>query len=192
MKVCLAAFPLYDHQNSDIQVISVFSVSCLECECVFLLYFYDHRYNMVTIRFCVHGFTSRCIHAQLLGSPSLPGAQAQYVRIPKAGGTLIPVDVKRLVDEKEEVLPPEVMILLADILPTGYFAVLQAFQHLNLAASLSPVVSGGLSHQGLIDRMFMEEIIDMQGHGLSNTIFAVIGLGPVGIVRHLPSINIRD
>jgi hypothetical protein len=38
-------------------------------------------------RMCLRGFTSRCPTSNLLGSPTLPGAQAQYIRIPNAGGS---------------------------------------------------------------------------------------------------------
>jgi threonine dehydrogenase-like Zn-dependent dehydrogenase len=138
-------------------------------------------------RYCAQGFTSRCTHAELLGSPTLPGAQAQYIRIPKAGGTLIPIQVAHsLISndhvEKEEIIPPEMAILLADILPTGYFAALQAFQHPNLAFLLG----GGVA--GLVDQTFAEEVVDnsdakgAHSEGRLMT-FAVIGLGPVGVVR---------
>jgi threonine dehydrogenase-like Zn-dependent dehydrogenase len=70
------------------------------------------------------GFTSRCIHSQLLGSQDLPGAQAQFVRVPKAGGTL------RTIDDLG--VPMETAILLGDILPTGFWAVRQAMEHPNI------------------------------------------------------------
>lgn len=76
-------------------------------------------------------------------------------------------------------LPPMIAILLADILPTGYFAALQAFRHPNLGSSL-----GGI--QGLVSQVFAEEVVEP----VKDTRvlkFAVIGLGPVGVVR--PSVG---
>lgn len=130
------------------KVIATFSVSCLECE------------------YCIHGFTSRCVHSQLLGSPALPGAQAQFIRIPKAGGTLIEMDSSDL--------PPETAILLADILPTGYFATLQAFQHPNLASFLGRT-------NGLVDSYFNTNVVASAPNKTSVMVFAVVGLGPVGV-----------
>lgn len=75
-------------------VVSPFTISCGQCY------------------YCTHGFSSRCDKgATLLGSAALPGAQAEYVRIPYADGTLISIPS----------VTPE-MLLMADILPTGLFA----------------------------------------------------------------------
>jgi len=135
-------------------------------------------------RYCAQGFTSHCTHAKLLGSPTLAGAQAQYIRIPKAGGTLISIHADGPFNSSlEEILPPEMAILLADILPTGYFAALQAFQHPNLAFLLSR------GDVGLVYQASAEEVVDNSdakgaySEGRLIT-FAVIGLGPVGVVRH--------
>jgi hypothetical protein len=139
------------------------------------------------VRYCAQGFTSRCIHAELLGSPTLPGAQAQYIRIPKAGGTLISIhaDGPFMSGTQQETIPPEIAILLADILPTGYFAALQAFQHPNLAFPL------GRGIVELVDQTFAEEAVDMldakEGSGERRLLtFTVIGLGPVGVVCRAP------
>jgi len=43
-----------------------------------------------SLRMCLRGFTPRCSNSNLLGASTLPGAQAQYIRIPNAGGSLIP------------------------------------------------------------------------------------------------------
>ncbi|KAG9024378.1 hypothetical protein FS837_005387 [Tulasnella sp. UAMH 9824] len=97
---------------------------------------------------CALGFSARCVHSKLLGSSSLPGAQAQYIRIPKAGGTLIVIDPDRFSG-----IPDPSLLLMADILPTGYFAVRSALRHPNL------------------------ELI--KKHGTLR--IAVVGLGPVGL-----------
>ncbi|KAJ2853351.1 hypothetical protein GGI22_004899, partial [Coemansia erecta] len=68
--------------------------------------------------FCSHSLSSRCKEAKLFGwinaktGDGIHGAQAQFVRVPNADGTLV-------------VLPPEVSfedgVLLGDIFATGYF-----------------------------------------------------------------------
>ncbi|KAL6694293.1 alcohol dehydrogenase [Trichoderma pleuroticola] len=72
-----------------------FSIQCGEC-------FY-----------CTRGLTSRCVKVSLIGTTALDGAQAEYVRIPLADSTAV-------------LAPPEIdeklLVLMADILPTGYFA----------------------------------------------------------------------
>ncbi|PVF93548.1 hypothetical protein CPB86DRAFT_790003 [Serendipita vermifera] len=159
-KVDLSKRPLgYATYKVGQKVIAAFSVSCLECE------------------FCSMGMTSRCAYSQLLGSPSLPGAQAQYIRIPKAGGTLIPMP--KAPNDQEE-LPPTTAILLADILPTGYFAAKQALRHPNLAPILNPKV--GELGIGFVSPEYARDISGRSASEYCRAIeFAVIGLGPVGL-----------
>jgi len=68
--------------------------------------------------YCKNGFTSRCQHSLLFGSPKLNGGQAEYVRVPFADGTVV-------------VAPHEIedraLVLMADIFPTGYFGAKNAF-----------------------------------------------------------------
>lgn len=70
---------------------------------------------------CVAGLTSRCTSGQLFGwvagGRGLHGAQAEYVRVPLADSTLIPIPAG---------LSPEEALLLGDVLPTGYFCARQA------------------------------------------------------------------
>lgn len=77
------------------KVVSPFTCSCLDC-------FY-----------CKKGASSRCAHSLLFGSQGLDGAQAEYVRVPLADGTLLLAPSS--VDEKK-------LVLMADIFPTGFFA----------------------------------------------------------------------
>jgi threonine dehydrogenase-like Zn-dependent dehydrogenase len=122
---------------------------------------------------CLHGFTSRCSTSNLLGSPTLPGAQAQYIRIPNAGGSLIPaLALTPQQQPHSQGLSPEdklrhdaLSLLLADVLPTGYFAAKQAWEH--------PNVSGVLRQ---IRDCPDEPRVQLAVH------VAVLGLGPVGIV----------
>ncbi|RFU31233.1 hypothetical protein B7463_g5089, partial [Scytalidium lignicola] len=98
------------------EITSPFSTTCSEC-------FY-----------CKKGLSSRCTTATLIGTPALDGAQAEYVsefynqknrplvRVPYADGTVVKA-------------PPEineqVLILMADIFPTGYFAASNGYRLLN-------------------------------------------------------------
>lgn len=68
--------------------------------------------------YCKQGYTARCTGGgALLGTAATAGAQAQYVRIPEAEACLLPTadDIK-----------PELLLLMADILPTGYYAAYNA------------------------------------------------------------------
>lgn len=71
--------------------------------------------------YCKAGFTSRCDESLLLGSAKLDGAQAEYVRIPWADGTIMkaPGDIN-----------DNALILMADIFPTGFYGTRNAFSGL--------------------------------------------------------------
>lgn len=134
-------------------------------------------------RVCRLGYTGRCLEGALFGSPALEGGQAQYVRVPKAGGTLFnlsdpsswssamkPEDRKKAL----EGLADSSLLMLADILPTGVFAATQAINH----PKVQPILTGqpwplcfdpnSVSDAGIMDedRIFTA---------------AIIGLGPVGV-----------
>ncbi|PGH33175.1 hypothetical protein GX50_04017 [[Emmonsia] crescens] len=83
------------------KIVSPFTSSCSEC-------FY-----------CKNGFSSRCESSQLLGSAVLDGAQAEYVRIPYADGTVM---------KAPEGIQDYALVLMADIFPTGYFAASNGLQ----------------------------------------------------------------
>jgi threonine dehydrogenase-like Zn-dependent dehydrogenase len=67
--------------------------------------------------FCVRGQASRCSKGELFGNSApantIDGGQAEYVRVPLADTTCVaaPKDI-----------PEEMLVLMADIFPTGYFA----------------------------------------------------------------------
>ncbi|KAI9375078.1 chaperonin 10-like protein [Aspergillus egyptiacus] len=82
------------------RIVSPFTVSCGGC-------FY-----------CAHGNSSRCAQCQLYGTAILDGGQADYARVPLADSTL--VGAPPAIDEKK-------LVLMADILPTGFFAARNAF-----------------------------------------------------------------
>ncbi len=87
------------------RVVVPFSTSCGDCDP------------------CRRGLSARCTRAQLVGwgSPDgtqvLHGAQAESVRVPDADGTLVTVD-----DRTDDATA----VLLADNLPTGWYAALRA------------------------------------------------------------------
>ncbi|KAI1305075.1 GroES-like protein [Xylaria venustula] len=84
-------------------IVCPFTVSCGEC-------FY-----------CKRGFSSRCEKCLLFGCPLLDGGQAEYVRVPLADTTVVkaPSGIEELK-----------LCLMADILPTGYFAASNALGQL--------------------------------------------------------------
>lgn len=121
---------------------------------------------------CLRGFTSRCSTSKLLGTTTLPGAQAQYIRIPNAGGSLIPAisfpsspQVLQTLSAEDKLRQEALALLLADTLPTGYFAAKQAWEHPNLSGMLKQIRN--CPH---------EPKIQLAIH------FAILGLGPVGLV----------
>lgn len=85
------------------KVMSPFSTNCGQCF------------------FCLSGLTSRCVQSQLFGwvenQKGLQGAQAEWVRVPFADSTLLPVP---------DGVSWEQALLLGDIIPTGFFCAQQA------------------------------------------------------------------
>ncbi|KAI0739281.1 chaperonin 10-like protein [Daedaleopsis nitida] len=152
---------LYSTLRVGDKVVSPFTVSCGECH------------------FCRIGFTCRCIHSCLFGIPTLPGGQAQYVRIPKAGGTLFNLSALQSSPDSGNArwamssLSDSSLILLADILPTGVFAAMQALQHPKIA----PILTGKPYPYGGFD-------------GDRALTIAVIGLGPVGVCATVSLLDI--
>lgn len=171
---------LYSTLEVGDKVVSPFTVSCGECPYVIASAFLTLSPIVVSPRPCRRGFSSRCVHSLLFGSPALEGGQAQYVRVPYAGGTLF-----RLSDLESHpthgsqltVLADSSLILLADIVPTGYFAALQLLQHPKLLHLLTrnPYPSPTL---------ILENFIKKPPTSSTDAVnIALIGLGPVGIVR---------
>lgn len=80
-----------------LRVVAPFTTSCGRC-------FY-----------CLRGLSARCISGALFGwveaGSGLQGAQAEFVRVPLAATSLVPID---------DGLPAEVALLLADVVPTGW------------------------------------------------------------------------
>jgi threonine dehydrogenase-like Zn-dependent dehydrogenase len=108
------------------QVVVPFYTACQECY------------------YCVRGQASRCSKGELFGNSvpanTIPGGQAEYVRVPLANTTLVKTPegefcislallVVRFVKGNPRLklgrnvgIPEEMLVLMADIFPTGYFA----------------------------------------------------------------------
>ncbi|KAJ4481937.1 chaperonin 10-like protein [Lentinula aciculospora] len=138
------------------KVVAPFTVNCGECHV------------------CRIGYTGRCPVGALFGSPKLDGGQAQYVRVPKAGGTLYnlssPASWSSALTATSNVetllknISDSSLLLLSDILPTGVFAATQLLAH----PKIQPMLTGRPWPPNL----------DPSNRLLT---IAVIGLGPVGI-----------
>ena len=127
--------------------------------------------SVVLCSVCRLGFTCRCKSSLLFGSPALQGAQAQYIRVPHAGGTLFNLSDAGLTNAQKSIADSSLM-LLGDILPTGMFAAAQALNHPKLQADLS-----GKPWPACLER----PAPTANASAKTTLIFAVIGLGPVGV-----------
>jgi threonine dehydrogenase-like Zn-dependent dehydrogenase len=69
--------------------------------------------------YCKNGYSSRCEKNLCFGTPALDGAQAEFVRVPLADGTVMkaPPGIKDMA-----------LVLMADIFPTGFFGAKNAFK----------------------------------------------------------------
>ncbi|KAI0319843.1 chaperonin 10-like protein [Amylostereum chailletii] len=148
------------------RVVAPFTVSCGECE------------------FCRLGLTARCVSSLLIGTPTVPGGQAQYARIPHAGGTLFVLPA--LPD-----IPDPALLLLADILPTGLFVAVQALSHPKIA----PVLSGRAwpgSASAALDGYFRDEgAAQVEIREEERVLMVgVVGLGPVGLCATLALLDL--
>jgi threonine dehydrogenase-like Zn-dependent dehydrogenase len=73
-------------------------------------------YSDGTCDFCRRGLHTSCIRGGFFGTPDMPGAQAEAVRVPLADGTLVPLPAR--VDDG---LLPSVLTL-SDVMATGHHA----------------------------------------------------------------------
>jgi threonine dehydrogenase-like Zn-dependent dehydrogenase len=97
----------------------------------------DSRPNSSECFYCKNGFSSRCEKSLLFGSAALDGAQAEYVRVPYADGTIVKAPAE--IDDK-------VLVMMADIFPTGFFGASNAFKNLTpaqIAESTAVVIGCG-------------------------------------------------
>ncbi|BFZ55730.1 hypothetical protein PYCC9005_002771 [Savitreella phatthalungensis] len=100
------------------QVVSPFTTSCGICW------------------FCQRGYSARCQHGSLFGSPSLDGGQAEFVRVPYAGTTLLRLrDAPHIADKRT-------LLFLGDIFPTGMYCVKNALQNLRKQDDVTLAIFG--------------------------------------------------
>lgn len=126
-------------------VISPFSLSCGES---WTLYMRIRSVSLTILGqcfYCQRSYTSRCASSILLGTAQNPGAQAEFLRIPLASSSLFHLD---------PAIPPELSLMLCDILPTGLTVATNARTLLN------------------------EDKADVGG---SKSVCLVIGCGPVSV-----------
>ncbi|CEH16346.1 alcohol dehydrogenase [Ceraceosorus bombacis] len=88
------------------KVVSPFTINCGSCF------------------FCERKQTARCVKSRVYGSNAMEGVQAEYARIPLADTTLFPAPAG---------VSEQVLILMADIFPTGFFVAQNAAKMLGEA-----------------------------------------------------------
>ncbi|KAI6779503.1 Zn-dependent alcohol dehydrogenase [Emericellopsis cladophorae] len=101
------------------KIVCPFTVSCGQCW------------------YCRQGDTARCVESACFGSPNLNGGQAEYVRIPHADGTVM---------KAPSSVPENALILMADILPTGFYGVKSALamaQGADVSQSTMVIIGAG-------------------------------------------------
>jgi threonine dehydrogenase-like Zn-dependent dehydrogenase len=85
--------------------------------------------------YCQLGYSSRCVKSLLFGSSKLDGGQAEYVRVPFADGTVM---------KAPTTVAENMLVLMADIWPTGYYGAISAFRTIptSKASQCTAVVIG--------------------------------------------------
>lgn len=168
--------PLYSNLKVGDKVVSPFTVNCGECHV------------------CRLGYTARCPEGFLFGSPALDGGQAQYVRVPKAGGTLFNLSNPSTwssalsTEAKHKALSSiadSSLLMLADILPTGVFAALQAINHPKVA----PVITGRPWPLCFSTDSGPGNEVEFTESDRILTV-AIIGLGPVGVCATVSMLDV--
>lgn len=144
------------------------------------VFFSKFGYNL---SYCRVGFTCRCPSGRLFGTPFTPGGQAQYVRVPKAGGTLYSLSStgdfwSTSKAEAKGNIADSSLLLMCDILPTGVFAAFQALNHPKVLPMVTGLPYPLSSTQGEDHSSHPIQKFDAADRLLT---IGVIGLGPVGI-----------
>jgi threonine dehydrogenase-like Zn-dependent dehydrogenase len=111
-----------------------------------------------TCLFCDDGLQTSCVHGGFFGTPDVPGAQAEAVRVPLADGTLFPLSV----GEDDALMPS--LLTLSDVMGTGHHAAVVA--NVGPGKSVAVVGDGAVGLCGVIaaKRLGAEQIIILGRH----------------------------
>ncbi|KDQ17588.1 hypothetical protein BOTBODRAFT_29760 [Botryobasidium botryosum FD-172 SS1] len=164
---------LYSTLRVGDKVVSPFTVSCGECH------------------FCRVGFTCRCVESRLFGTEMTPGGQAQYVRVPRAGGTLYSLSSPDFWGKPKPSpgrssgvsytdIADSSLLLLCDILPTGVFAAFQALHHPKVLPMVLTLPYPSSSLFGVTGEVAGVITTPLRPEDAVLTL-AIVGLGPVGL-----------
>jgi threonine dehydrogenase-like Zn-dependent dehydrogenase len=135
------------------RVVSTFAAVCMKC------------WN------CIHGNTNRCANSLAFGTQQLNGGQAEFVRVPLADGTMLPAP---------EELPDNLLILMSDIFPTGYYGASRAVQFFTDQSARNESSRGNGEEIGRFD---------YKSQALEDTVFVCLGCGPVGLCALMTAIS---
>lgn len=135
------------------RVITPFAASCGASQEIPVYYF---LLTSGSCFYCNKGQTARCPEAVVFGVGRLPGCQAEYVRIPLADSFLW-----RQPDDIDE----STLVIMADILPTGYF----------VAAGAKRLMIEGESGRAMTGNIV--EDVEKTKEGVC----VIVGCGPVGL-----------
>ncbi len=117
--------------------------------------------------FCQNGYTNRCPKGLApFGTQGLAGGQAEYVRVPYADGTL---------QRAPESVPEELLVMMSDIFPTGYYGAIRAIEYFGPSSGL--INGDAQSHTSTTTAATHAS----KSQPLSSAVFVCLGCGPVGL-----------
>ncbi|CAI4215890.1 unnamed protein product [Parascedosporium putredinis] len=108
----------------------------------------------------MHGHTNRCENSLALGTRQFDGGQAEFALVPNADGTLL---------HAPEGMSDELLIVMSDIFPTGYYGAIRAVEHIQRDPT------------GSMKAAACSEAQMFKTQELKDCVFVVIGCGIVGL-----------
>ena len=132
-------------------------------------------YSDGVCEFCREGLNTSCLHGGFFGTPELPGAQAEAVRVPLADGTLFVLPVA-----EDDTLMSS-LLTLSDVMGTGHHAALTA--RVGPGKTVAVIGDGAVGLCGVIAarRLGAEQIIIMGHH--ADRIALATEFGATDVVR---------
>jgi threonine dehydrogenase-like Zn-dependent dehydrogenase len=132
-------------------------------------------YSDGVCEFCREGLNTSCLHGGFFGTPELPGAQAEAVRVPLADGTLFVLPVA-----EDDTLMSS-LLTLSDVMGTGHHAALTA--RVGPGKTAAVIGDGAVGLCGVIAarRLGAEQIIIMGHH--ADRIALATEFGATDVVR---------